>query len=199
MSRAVSKSAKSSAPDRRKLILYVTLGIIIVALVVGVGLASRVPKAASTPTAGASNLKVGDTAPEFSVQTNAGPFDLAQVSTPVLVEIFATWCPHCQRETTVLNHLAAKYAGKVAVVAISGSPYGMDESTPESLADVNTFGQQFQVGYPLAFDPTDAVAQQYISTGFPTLVLVDSKKKVVWQSSGETPEATIAKALASAK
>lgn len=199
MSRAVSsKSAKSASPDRRKLILYVTLGVIVVALIVGVGLASRVPKAASTAST-TSTLKVGDTAPEFSVQTNAGPFDLAQVSTPVLVEIFATWCPHCQRETVVLNHISAQYAGKLAVVAVSGSPYGMDGRTPESLADVNTFGQQFRVGYPIAFDPATAVAAQYIGTGFPTLVLIDKQKKVVWKSSGETPEATITKAIASAK
>jgi thiol-disulfide isomerase/thioredoxin len=199
MSRAVSsKSAKSASPDRRKLILYVTLGVIVVALIVGVGLASRVPKAASTAST-TSTLKVGDTAPEFSVQTNAGPFDLAQVSTPVLVEIFATWCPHCQRETVVLNDLSAKYAGKVAVVAVSGSPFGMDGSSAESLADVNTFGQQFRVGYPLAFDPDNRVASEYIGTGFPTLVLIDKQKKVVWKSSGETPEATITKAIASAK
>jgi thiol-disulfide isomerase/thioredoxin len=200
MSRAVtSKSAKPTA-DRRKTILYVTLGVIIVAIVVGVGLASRVPKAASNATT-TSTLKVGDTAPNFSVQTDAGPFDLANVSSPVLVEIFATWCPHCQRETTVLNDLAAKDQGKIAIVAVSGSPYGMDGSSPESQADVNTFGQQFNVRYPIAFDPDPnlGVAKQYIGTGFPTLVLINKDKKVVWMSSGETPEATIVNAISALK
>ena len=37
------------------------------------------------------------------VSSNAGPFDLASVSTPVLLEVFATWCPHCQREVPVVN------------------------------------------------------------------------------------------------
>jgi thiol-disulfide isomerase/thioredoxin len=181
----------------RQTILYATLAIVVIAIVVAVGLASRVPKAASD-TFAQSSLKVGDTAPEFSVATNAGPFDLAQVSTPVLLEIFATWCPHCQRETTVLNDVAAKYAGKVALVAVSGSERAMDGNSPESLADVNTFGQQFGVRYPIAFDPDLKVAHAYIQAGFPTLVLIDKTKKVVWVRDGEIPEADILKAVKAA-
>jgi thiol-disulfide isomerase/thioredoxin len=196
MSRAVPSKSAKPATDRRKIIVYVTIGIVIAAVIIGVGLASRVPKAASTSSI-TSTLKVGDVAPEFSVQTNAGPFDLKQVSTPVLVEIFATWCPHCQHETAALNALATKDPGKVAIVAVSGSPFGMDGSSPETQTDVNTFGAQFGVRYPLAFDPDEAVAKQYIGTGYPTLVLINAQKKVVWTSSGETPEATIETAIAS--
>jgi thiol-disulfide isomerase/thioredoxin len=184
MSRA---AAKSSSPDRRKLILYVTLAVVVVAIVVAIGLASRtnvVPKAASEAPM-TSKLKPGDTAPTFAVQTNAGPFDLAQTPTPVLLEVFATWCPHCQRETVVLNQLAAKYAGKLAIVAVSGSPYGMDGSSPESQTDVNRFGEQFQVRYPLAFDQELKVAQLYLQGGFPTLVMIDKNKKITAIKSGE--------------
>ena len=178
----------------RQTILYATLAIIVIAIVVAVGLASRVPKAASD-TFAQSNLKVGQTAPEFAVSTNAGPFDLAQVSTPVLLEVFATWCPHCQRETTVINDIAAKYAGKVAIVAVSGSERAMDGNSAESQADVNSFGQKFGVRYPIAFDPDLKVAHQYIQKGFPTLVLIDKNKKVVWMQDAEVPEKEIVAAL----
>ena len=178
----------------RQTILYATFAIIVIAIVVAVGWASRVPKAASD-TFAQSSLKVGDTAPEFSVATNAGPFDLAQVSTPVLLEVFATWCPHCQRETTIINDIAAKYAGKVAIVAVSGSERAIDGNSAESQADVNSFGQQFGVRYPIAFDPDLKVAHQYIQAGFPTLVLIDKNKKVVWMKDGEIPENQILKAL----
>ncbi|MEA2719563.1 MAG: hypothetical protein QOJ39_1427 [Candidatus Eremiobacteraeota bacterium] len=187
---------KSPAPNRRKTILYATLAIVIIAIVVGVGLASRnaVPKAASDAPMD-SKLKVGDTAPAFTASTNAGQFDLAQVSTPVLLEVFATWCPHCQRETTVLNDLAAKYAGKVAIVAVSGSPYGMDGTSQESQTDVNRFGAQFQVRYPLAFDPELKVGRLYLQGGFPTLVLIDKNKKIQWIKSGEISEPDFVKAI----
>jgi thiol-disulfide isomerase/thioredoxin len=193
MSRA---AAKSAPPDRRRLILYVTLGIVVLAIVIGIGLASRnvVPKSASEAPMN-SKLKAGDSAPTFAVQTNAGPFDLAQVSTPVLLEVFATWCPHCQRETAVLNDVATKYAGKLAIVAVSGSPYGMDGSTAESQSDVNRFGQEFQVRYPIAYDPDLKVAQLYLQGGFPTIVMIDKSKKITTVKSGEVTQADLEKAI----
>lgn len=194
MSRAAaSKSARSGA-DRRKLIVYATIAVVVIAAIVGVALGSRVPKAASD-VAMNSKLKVGDNAPAFAVSTNAGPFDSAAVSTPILLEVFATWCPHCQRETAVLNRLSATYAGKVAIVAVSGSPYGIDGSTPESQADVMSFGARFNVRYPIAFDGDLKVAQQYLQGGFPTLVLIDKSKKIDWLKDGEVPESELVKAV----
>ncbi|HEY4441441.1 MAG TPA: TlpA disulfide reductase family protein [Candidatus Elarobacter sp.] len=192
----MSRAVKSSGPDRKKLALYGGITILIVAVIVAIGLLnqSSVKKAASDAPIN-STLKVGDTAPEFKVQTNAGPVDLASVGTPVLLEVFATWCPHCQRETSVLNSLAQKYAGKVQIVAVSGSPTGMDGNTPESQADVNQFGQNFNVRYPIAYDGDLAVAQKYISGGYPTIVVIDKNKKVTWITSGETPQAAIEKQI----
>ncbi len=194
MSRAAARSSSPSA-NRRKIVLYATLAVVVIAVVAAVGFASRVPKAASDAPM-LSKLKAGSPAPTFSVSTNAGTFDLAQVSTPVLLEVFATWCPHCQRETTVLDGLAAKYAGKLAIVAVSGSPQGIDGSSPESQAGVNQFGAQFNVKYPMAFDPELKVAQLYLQGGFPTLVLIDKAKKVSWIQSGEVPIADLTKAIA---
>lgn len=194
MSRATA--AKPSADRRRMVILYATLAVILIAIVAGIALASRqvVPKAASQAPM-QSKLKAGDKAPEFAVQTNAGPFDLAQVSTPVLLEVFATWCPHCQRETQVLNGLAGTYAGKVAIVAVSGSPQGIDGTTPESQADVNAFGARFSVRYPLAFDPDLKVGQDYLQGGYPTLVLIKPDKTIAWVTSGEITQAELAKQI----
>jgi thiol-disulfide isomerase/thioredoxin len=149
----------------------------------------------ATKAVGSASIKVGDTAPEFSVQTNAGPFDLASVSTPVLLEVFATWCPHCQRETSVLNAIAAKYQGKLAIVAVSGDAFNMDHNGPESLADVNTFGATYNVRYPIAFDPDLKVAQAYLKDGFPTLVLISHDKKITWMQDGEVPPAALESAI----
>lgn len=192
----MSRAAKPTGPDRRKLALYGGLTLLVVAVIVAIGLVNQnsVKRAASEAPVN-SQLKVGDTAPEFSVQTNAGPFDLAGVSTPVLLEVFATWCPHCQRETAVLNALQQKYNGKVAIVAVSGSRSGIDGSSPESQTDVNTFGAQFNVRYPIAYDGDLAVANKYLQGGFPTLVVIGKNKKIAWIGSGETSPATIEKAL----
>ncbi len=190
-----ARKSSSARPDRRKLILYATIAAVVLGVIVAVGFASRVPKAASDAPIAASKLKVGDPAPNFAVKTNLGDFELANVSTPVLLEIFATWCPHCQRETVALNAVTQKYAGKLAVVAVSGSPYAGDGKSAASQDDVTAFGDQLKVRYPLAFDPDLKVAQQYIKAGFPTLVLIDKNKKVRWITDGETPEADIVKAV----
>jgi thiol-disulfide isomerase/thioredoxin len=181
---------------KRSYLIYGTLALVIIAIIVAIGLSNRnaVPNAASQAPI-QSTLKVGDTAPTFSVPTNAGSFDLASVSTPVLLEVFATWCPHCQHETSILNDLALKYQGKIAMVAVSGSPYGMDGSTPESQADVNTFGQDFQVRYPLAFDPQLTVAHQYLLGGYPTVVLIRPDKKIAYIKDGEIPESDLIKQI----
>ncbi len=186
---------KTPPPDRRKLLLYGTLAVVVIGIIVAVGLSSRVQKAATDVPISDSKLKPGDTAPAFAVATNAGNFDLSQVSTPVLLEVFATWCPHCQRETVTLNDIATKYAGKIAMVAVSGSAQGMDGSSPETQNDVNGFGEHFNVRYPVAFDPQLKVAQLYLKSGFPTLVLIGKDKKIRWMDSGEIPEAKITKAI----
>jgi thiol-disulfide isomerase/thioredoxin len=193
----MSRTASKTAPDRRKPILYATIAVVVIAIVVAVGFASRtnvVPENA-TQSPIQSNLKVGDRAPQFKVDTDAGPFDLNTTDAPVLLEVFATWCPHCQRETAVLNDLAGKYQGKIAMVAVSGDAKDMSYTGPESQADVNRFAQQFAVRYPIAFDPNLTVAHEYLKNGFPTLVLIDKNKKVRWMTDGETPESAIVKAI----
>jgi thiol-disulfide isomerase/thioredoxin len=196
MSRAASRSAR---PDRRKLILWSILALVVIAAIVAVGLASRnVVPSNATKAVGNASIKVGDTAPEFTAQTNAGTFDLAGVSTPVLLEVFATWCPHCQHEATILDDVAAKYAGKLAIVAVSGDAFDMNHQGPETQADVNLFAQTYKVRYPIAFDPDLKVAQLYLKDGFPTIVLIDKNKKITAIRSGETPEAELLKMVKTA-
>ena len=194
MSRTVA--SKSPAAGRRKLIIWITVAVVVIAVIVGIGLASRqvVPQNA-TVAVGESKLKVGDTAPEFSVQTPAGPFDLANASTPVLLEVFATWCPHCQHETQILNDLSTKYGDKVVIIGVSGDAFDMNHQGPESQADVNTFGQQFNVRYPIAFDPSLTVAKLYLEGGFPTLMLIDKSKKIRYIGQGEVAEPVLQKAI----
>ncbi len=198
---------KANAPsrrpsvDRRKPILYITLGVIAVALVVTVAVLSRNPSVvpqSATETHAQSTIKVGDTAPTFAVSTTAGPFDLATDRTPVLLEVFATWCPHCQRETKTLDDVYQKYGKRITVVAVSGSNVGADGNTPESQADVIAFTQKYDVTYPVAFDPDLKVANSYLQTGFPTIVVITADKKISYIGDGEIPRATLESAIKAA-
>jgi len=180
--------------DYRKIIIYSTLAVLVVVVIVAVALASRVPKSASEAPAYA-HLAVGDPAPPFSVATTAGPFDSTKAGKPIFLEVFATWCPHCQHETTVLNDLYAKDQGKVAFVAVSGSGTGMDGSVAESQADVIAFQQQFNVKYPIAYDGDLDVAKKYLQGGFPTIVMIGTDGKVAYVDSGEIAQNTLQQAI----
>jgi thiol-disulfide isomerase/thioredoxin len=141
-------------------------------------------------------VDVGQTAPEFSLPSTDGNFDLNAQTKPALIEVFATWCPHCQRETVVLNKLYAAYGNRVAFIAIPGSDTGMDGSSPETQFDVLNFQTRFAVKYPIgAYDPNLAVAKMYLKGGYPTIAIVGLDKKVTFAQSGEAAYATLAAAL----
>lgn len=173
------------------MLIYGTIAVVVIGVIAAIGYASRVPKTASTaPTY--ANIKVGDAAPVFSAATTAGPFDSTQAAgKPIVLEIFATWCPHCQEEVPVLNDLYVKYKGKVHFVGVSGSDYAMDSTSKESQNDVIEFTKKYKANYPVAFDPDLTVAKKYLQGGFPTLVVIDKGGKIAYVDSGSQPKATL--------
>jgi thiol-disulfide isomerase/thioredoxin len=196
--RAIIAPAEVNRRARRnRMFLYVTLGLAVAIVIAVVAFYSRVPKTASTAPLQA-NIKVGDSAPEFAVATTNGPFDLKQVQAtgkPVFLEVFATWCPHCQREVTTIDALYKKFGNQIAFVGVSGSPYGMDGSTPESQSDVIQFQQQLGVAYPIAYDPGLDVAGKYLTGGYPTIAIIDKSGKVAYLNSGELSSADLTKQI----
>ena len=186
--------------DRRRVVLYGTLVVLALTLLAVVVYLSRSPNAvaqsATQAPSTAAPLTVGSKAPDFSATTTGGPFTLSAVQgRPVFLELFATWCPHCQRETAVLNALFDAYGRRVAFVAVSGSNLAIDGSSPESQQDVVQFIQRFNVHYPVAYDASLSVAHAYLQGGFPTIVIVGRNGKVRFITSGEIPQADLQRQL----
>ncbi|MHB8147643.1 MAG: TlpA family protein disulfide reductase [Vulcanimicrobiaceae bacterium] len=154
---------------------------------------SPLQTASQAPVVG--KAQVDGIAPEFAVATTDGLFDLAKTTKPVFLEVFATWCPHCQRETAVINKLYAAYKNRVAFVAVSGSDTGMNEVSPSSEEDVLNFRTRFAVRYPIAYDGSLAVAKLYLQGGYPTMAVIDRAKKITYLTSGETPYGELASQL----
>jgi len=186
---------KLPARDRKQFYIYSAIGLVVLIAIIGVALASRVPQAATDVSRPAA-LTVGQTAPQFVVSTTNGPFDLNASKGPTFLEVFATWCPHCQREVPALNALNDKYKGKINFVSVSGSARAGDGNSPESQADVVSFASQLHVTYPIAYDPDLAVAKSYLGGGFPTIVIIDKNKKISKVLEGEVAQADLDKAIA---
>ena len=156
---------------------------------------SRHVRSAARPLPASSKAALGQRAPEFSVSTTSGLFDLSKTDKPVFLEVFATWCPHCQRETAVIDKLFDKYGSQVDFVGVSGSPTAMDGKADASQNDVVDWIQQFGARYPVAYDPTLGVANSYLQGAFPTLVVIDKDKNVSYIDTGEVSEADLSAAI----
>ncbi len=143
----------------------------------------RVQTASQSPIVG--KAQVGRPAPWFEVATTAGLFDLNKTTKPVFLEVFATWCPHCQRETAVVDKLYRKYRNAVDFVAVSGSDTAMDGTSASSQRDVLDWTRRFHVEYPVAYDPLLSVANLYLQGGFPTFAVIARDKRVTYLDSGE--------------
>ncbi len=185
-----------------RLILWISIAVIIAGVFIAIRFANTggVQKSATqAPVLGTAQL--GKRAPNFQAATNQGFFDLEPTSKPVFLEVFATWCPHCQRETAIIDKLYEKYKNRVAFVAVTGSTVGMDHESPASEQDTLNYAEQFHAQYPVAFDGSLSVAKEYLQGGYPTLVVIDKNKNVTYLSSGETSfaelESAIKKALSS--
>jgi len=145
--------------------------------------------------------KVGSLAPDFSVAAKGGSITSATLAgKPYMLEIFATWCPHCQRMTTVLRDIRKKFPpDRFSIVSVTGSPIGSastpDHLVPEDQADVDAFDAQYKVTWPSAFDKDLHVAKAWGFEGFPGIYIVDKRGVIVYEHSGEADEKTLVAAI----
>jgi thiol-disulfide isomerase/thioredoxin len=177
------------------------ISVVAIALLVVVGViyvklhpSAQLQNASVAPADG--SIEIGSRAPQFTIPTTQGPFDLNAETKPVFLEIFATWCPHCQRETVILNALYATYGTRVAFIAIPGSETGMDGTSAESPFDVLNFVMAFKVKYPIGeYDPNLTIAKLWLKGGYPTIAVIGENKIVSYINSGEIPQKELAAQL----
>jgi peroxiredoxin len=152
-----------------------------------------------SPSPSPSALALGSPAPEFSLPGIDGQtISLATFQgQPVLLELFATWCPHCQRMAPIMEQLLQSDGSRgLNIIGVSASATGIDHQTPETLDDVRDFAQKFKVTYPLLFDQTLAESKAYIVQAYPTLYLLDKSLDIAWTANGEVALATLQQEVA---
>jgi thiol-disulfide isomerase/thioredoxin len=183
--------------NNRRILLWITILVIIAGIFIGLHYANTgaVKKSASQAPA-VGTAKQGAKAPQFATATNKGYFNLDSVNKPVFLEVFATWCPHCQRETKIIDRLYQQYKNRAQFIAIPGSNTGMDGRSPSDEQDVLNFVSAFSVQYPVAlYDPSLQIANQYLQGGFPTMAVIDRNKTISYITSGETSYAELSSAI----
>jgi thiol-disulfide isomerase/thioredoxin len=95
--------------------------------------------------------------------------------TPMLVNMWATWCHPCVAEVPVLVSFAAQANGKVSVVGVD------TEDEPDKAL---TFAAQYGMHYPSVVDEEGTVLRKY-GGGPPITLFVDAAGKVVGSHHGQ--------------
>jgi cytochrome c biogenesis protein CcmG, thiol:disulfide interchange protein DsbE len=113
---------------------------------------------------------IGKPAPDFELKTLDGKrYHLADLKgKPVLINVWASWCPPCRDEMPAIQAAYVRYKDKGLVVL------GMDFLVQDSLKDVKLFVDTLKLTFPILLDETGAVSgDRYGVRGLPTSFLID--------------------------
>lgn len=138
-------------------------------------------------------LSTGDSIPAFSAPAiGGGSVRWAEYADgPVLLAVWAPWCPHCQAELPVLARVMRDYPGVSFLTAVTSID---DHPGPDAGAFLRDHGIQA----PTAIDDAEGTLAGALGVrGFPTLFFVDGAGSVVRAMEGEVDESTLRAALES--
>jgi thiol-disulfide isomerase/thioredoxin len=100
---------------------------------------------------------------------------------PILVEFWATWCAPCKKEMIFLEEFHKKYSETgFRVLAIS-------TDSPKSMSKVKSYIRAKKYSFLVGLDPNQEVAKKMNAMLMPTVVLIDSDRKVSWYHQGFVP------------
>jgi thiol-disulfide isomerase/thioredoxin len=118
----------------------------------------------------------GRPAPAFQAVTLAGDtvsLEALRGST-VLLNLWATWCAPCRRETPYLQSLHEKLAPQgLVVVGVSVDAFGAER-------DVEEFMTEFGVTYQILHDPAMRSLDVFSAIGLPATYLIGKGGTLLW-------------------
>ena len=95
-----------------------------------------------------------------------------------VIDFWATWCKPCLKAIPELNTIYDQFKDKgVSIISINCDG-------PRSVAKVGPMSKSLKINYPVLLDIDSTVKTQLNLAAFPTLILVDSKGKIVWIHEG---------------
>ncbi len=134
---------------------------------------------------GPSASPAGREAPSFTVGTLEGtPASIMSYrGHPVVLNLWASWCPPCREEMPDLQRLNAAFRARGLIVV------GVDQG--ESRERVAAFARSLGIDYPILLDRDQRYGAAYAAQGLPTTALIDRHGVVVRIFDGPLPYSTM--------
>ena len=102
---------------------------------------------------------------------------------PVLVNLWASWCPPCRAEMPdLIKYYNAHQAEGLVLLAVDTS----DQASP-----AQQFVREQQMPFPVLFDPSGAVQQVFGANGLPSTYLIDRNGTLRFTHTGQISPAIL--------
>jgi peroxiredoxin len=167
-----------------------------------VGIVENLPADTTLLAPSATVLPVGIPAPDFTLSTPEGR--MVRLSDfrgkTVLLEFFATWCPHCQAEA---QHLPRLYES----LPPSDFAFLSVNADSEDAGSIHAFKRYFKIPWPALIDggtPAGSfkqaggpgpVTKAYGIGLYPTFYIIDPRGRIAWRNDREQPDQLILQQL----
>ncbi|WP_227134757.1 TlpA family protein disulfide reductase [Halorubellus salinus] len=170
-------------------------------------LLGSVAGATTVATAGCSGLvgslagDDGDGAEAVTVETVDAPGSAAGTTTVpesgrvTFVEFFATTCPICAAQMSVVADAYGQVGDDVQFLSVTSEPVGLTVSTD----DVAAWWVDHDGRWPVGVDDGVALARRFDATSVPTAVVVGPDGRVTWRHTGRTSAERIVSEIRAAR
>lgn len=116
--------------------------------------------------------------PSFSLKGLDGKeYSTSDVSVPLVINFWASWCGPCKIEGPELVRLYKKYDGKVQI-------YAVNLTTSDSIEGARSFAAEYGFKFPVLLDTKESVSKQYNIQAIPTTYFVNKQGIIVDKITG---------------
>mgnify|MGYP001823856675 CR=1 FL=1 len=128
--------------------------------------------------AGACGSPGAGALPELELESlDGGTIDLAaERDTPLVLNLWATWCAPCRRELPAFDQVSSATAGDVTIIGVN---QGDDLDAAGAMID------ELGIDFPQAVDSSSELSRELAITSMPSTVFVSASGEVVETHAGE--------------
>ncbi|WP_405429140.1 TlpA family protein disulfide reductase [Micromonospora sp. NBC_00617] len=125
----------------------------------------------ATPATSGAAPGGGQALPELTLPcfTGGAPIALRDVAGPAVINVWASWCPPCQKELPAFQRLSERAAGQLQVLGVNSR---------DTRSAARSIGEDFGIRFPVLVDQGEALQRELERMFFPMTIFVDADGRV---------------------